>query len=42
MSGWDSPWDGRQAREYGYVDPAGCKGPRATLGRAARYINQRV
>ena len=40
MSGWDSPWRGRQAWQYGYVDLLPCNRLCVTLALSGVYINR--
>ena len=40
--GWDSPWRGRQARQYGYGYLLLCNRPCVTLALSGVYINRRV
>ena len=42
VSGWDSPWRGRQAWKYGYVDLLPCNRLYVTLAPSGVYINWRV
>ena len=42
MSGWDSPWRGRQARQYRYEYLLLWNRPCVTLTPSGVYINQRV
>ena len=42
VSGWDSTWRGRQARQYGYEYLLLCNQPCVTLTLSGVYINQRV
>ena len=42
MSGWDSPWHGRQAWQYGYVDLLPGNQLCVTLAPSGVYINRRV
>ena len=42
VSGWDSPWRGRHAWQYGYVDFLPCNRLCVTLAPSGVYINWRV
>ena len=42
VSGWDSTWRGRQARQYGYGYLLLCNRPCVTLAPSGVYINRTV